>query len=114
MGIDANTQIWLGFRENPHGDLGGIIALLPDHLHNELREYGVIEVNGLEFRIFNHADEPVGFGVELLDQGWRNGPTKVDLTAMAKKVEEMTARVVQALKKVGITNEPTVWLATNL
>lgn len=114
MGLDANTQIWVGFKENPHGDLGGIIALLPDHLYNELREYGVIEISGLEFRMFNHADEPIGFGVELLDQGWRNGPTKVDLAAMAKKVREMMPRVIETLKTVGITNEPNVWLATNL
>ena len=114
MGMDANTQIWLGFKENFYGDLGGILALLPDHLYNELQEYGIIEIGGLKFRTLNHADELVGFGVELLDRGWRDGPFKVDLTVMAKKVQEMMPSVVNTLKTVGITNEPNVWLSTNL
>lgn|SRR3989338_7404602 len=114
MGMDANTQIWLGFRENPHGDLDGIFALLPSELYIELLEYGEIEVNDLEFRVFKHDDEPVGFGIELLDQGWREGPIEVDLADLAKDVRKMMPKVIRTLKTVGITNKPQVWLATNL
>ena len=114
MGVDASTQIWLGFKVNYRRELISLLGELPEELYDELQEQGEIEMNGLKFRIFKHAYDPVGFGIELLDQGWRDGPTVFDLTALTKKVQEMTPRVVQTLKTVGITNEPNVWLATNL
>ena len=114
MGVDASTQIWLGFKVNYRRELISLLGELPEELYDELQEQGEIEMNGLKFRIFKHAYDPVGFGIELLDQGWRDVPTVFDLTALTKKVQEMTPRVVQTLKTVGITNEPNVWLATNL
>jgi len=114
MGMDANTQIWFGFRVDDRGELSNVLANLPEELYDELQERDEIEMNGLEFRIFRHADDPVGFGIELLDQGWRDGPTVVDLPALVKKVQEMMPQVIHTLKTVGITNEPHVWLGTHL
>ncbi|MBI4158179.1 MAG: hypothetical protein HY505_00960 [Candidatus Yanofskybacteria bacterium] len=112
--MDANTQIWLGFRADGQGELVDVLAKLPEELYDELQVRDEVVMNGLRFKMFKHADDPVGFGIELLDQGWRDGPTVVDLPALVKRIQNMMPSVVYTLKTIGITNEPHVWLATNL
>ena len=115
MGLDANTVIWLGVRtRRGRSELYGLLKDLPEEVYDELQKNGEVEFEGLKFREFNHADEPVGFGTELLDQGWREGSTELDLVALNQKVQEMIPKVKLAFAKMMVTAEPKVWLATNL
>ena len=111
MGLDANTHIWLGVQM---GDSLDPLGSAPDDLHDRIADEGEIQVAGLTFRKFYHAEEPIGFGVELLDRGWREGSMELDLDAMDKKVQEMMPRVKTAFSVLQITVEPKVWLATDL
>ena len=114
MGMNANTQIWLGFREDSQGEPFNVISRLPAWFCKGLEKRGWVEFSGFEFRMFKHADDLIGFGIELLDRGWRDGPVTLDLMALAKKVQEVIPSVENNLKLLGITDKPCVWLATNL
>ncbi len=75
MGTDANTQIWLGFRVADRGELSNVLAELPEELYDDLQERGQIVMNGLEFKIFNHADMPTNQSASGLNLWIRDGAT---------------------------------------
>ncbi|OGN22709.1 MAG: hypothetical protein A2918_01155 [Candidatus Yanofskybacteria bacterium RIFCSPLOWO2_01_FULL_42_49] len=111
MGLDANTVIWIGVQM---GEATNPLENAPDEIYDRLEDKGEIQVAGLDFRKFYHADEPVGFGVELLDRGWRDGSKELDLVALNRKVQELMPRIKTAFSVLKITVEPKVWLGTHL
>lgn len=113
MGFDANTQIWLGVKAGPDG-LNEVLRNVPDSIYDELEDNGETKLEGLKFRLFRHADEPMGFGVELLDHGWRNSAIEVNLSSLSQEVNEMRPKVKKVFVQLGITVEPKLWLATHL
>ena len=114
MGLVANTHIWLGIQMGTvQGSLNPFWGV-PEELYDRLEDKGEIQVVGLIFRKFYHADEPIGFGVELLDHGWREGSIEMDLAAMNKHVQHIMPRVKTAFSVLQITVEPKVWLAADL
>lgn len=115
MGLDANSVIWLGVQLNPGlSELPNPLENAPDDMYDRLEDKGEIQVAGLTFRKFYHADEPVGFGVELLDRGWREGSMELDLIVLNQKVQKLMPRVQTAFSVLKITVEPKVWLGTHL
>lgn len=115
MGFDANSVIWLGVQLNMGlSELPNPLENVPDEMYDRLEDKGEIQVAGLTFRKFYHADEPVGFGVELLDRGWRKGSTELDLVALNQKVQQLMPRFQVAFSVLKITIEPKVWLGTHL
>ena len=111
MGLDANTHIWLGVQM---GNSLDPLGRAPDDLYDRIEDKGEIQVAGLIFRKFYHADKVVGFGIELLDHGWREGSMELDLIAMNNHVQHIMPRVRTAFSVLQITVEPKVWLATDL
>lgn len=114
MGLNVNTQIWLGVKVEDRNELGELLQDLSEEVYQQLQDYDEIKFVDLKFRRFNHAEEPVGFGIELLDQSWRDGPKELNLSVLARKVQELMPKVKSAFMALGIKAEPKVWLATNL
>ena len=118
MGLDANTVIWLGvlirMGDTISGQATNPLDNAPDEIYDQLEDEGEIQVAGLNFRKFYHADEPVGFGVELLNRGWRDDSKELNLVAINQEVQALIPRVREAFSVLKITVEPKVWLGTHL
>lgn len=111
MGLDADTVIWLGVGEK---ELDEVISGLLDEMCDELEDRGQIQIAGLTFRKFYHAEETVGFGVELLNHSWRDGDVNFDLASLFKKVQDLMPKAVKVFEAMNIKVEPKVWLGTHL
>jgi len=114
VGLYANTQIWLGAKVSDRRELGELLRDLSEEVYQQLEDCDEINFVDLKFRRFNHAEEPVGFGIELLDQGWREGPQELNLSSLAEKVQELMPKIKSAFIALGIKAEPKIWIATNL
>ena len=114
MGLNANTHIWFGVRMGTDKYPQNPLWRVPGELYDRLEDKGEIQVVGLIFRKFYNADESVGFGVELIDHGWREGSMELDLNALSRKVQKLMPRVKTAFSVLQIPFEPKVWLATSL
>jgi len=111
MGLDANSVIWLGVNED---SVSEALGNLPDEMRDALDNVGEIELEGLTFREFHHADEPVGFGVEILDHGWRTGTINFNPSDLTQRVQDLMPKVTKAFQAMNINAEPKVWLGTHL
>lgn len=114
MGTNANTQIWLGVEVENWQDIKELLIGFAEESYDRLLDGEDVEVEGLKFRVFKQAEEPVGFGILLLDRSWRDGPVGINPAAFAKSIEEKVPQVKRAFVARGIMAEPQVWLATTL
>ncbi len=113
MSTEADTKIWVGFVFPETDHLLPLLEELPEELYDTLSAYGECEIGGLQFKLIYHAEEPIGIGVEVLDQSWSEGPAEFDVAALHLRISELIPQVASALKGI-VESKPKVWLATVL
>ena len=117
MGLDANTVIWLGVKVGSRDELGDLLREFAEEeseKYEHLMAEGEVNFFGSKLKIFKHADEPIGLGIELVDRGWRESPVELDLSNLSSQIPILTSRIRFLFANMKITAEPKVWLATVL
>lgn len=107
MGMSPEAKIWVGFQNQ-----GVINQFVSEDEWDELSEDGKLDIQELTFREFHVADEPVGFGVELLSLHSYE-IVELDLAALFAKSKELLDQVVAISKARGVEDLPKVFALTN-
>lgn len=114
MGGDARTVMWLGVSVKDEDDLEKLLEDVPEYMYDQLRSEDKVSVENVFLSVIKFPDsgDPIGFGMELINRGWRDGTMEFDIDAMAQLVRTRTPWLEAVFKRTNIDAKVKVCLAS--
>lgn len=119
MGMDAEVNIWVGFKDDV--DFDELVEQIPKDFFDEDGDAhwstharnSLVEKYGVYLQYFYCSEEQVGFGVPILSHDWDYGVVPFDVKDVSERIEHATKCLQKLCNICEIDEEIGVWCQTD-